>query len=84
MSSSCSKIGKLTLARLLMSRDVMISPYATKMAHSEEVLQLYRDLIKVDPPHSRYYKDQSSLVLLQQVNLPFVELVLLQKNDLLH
>lgn len=59
-----------------MSRDAMISPYATKMAHSEEVLELYRDLIKLDPPHSRYYKDHGSLVLLQQVNFPVLELIL--------
>ncbi|KAK4747508.1 hypothetical protein SAY87_014094 [Trapa incisa] len=61
------KIGKLTLARLLIARDGMISPLRNKMAHSEEVLDLYRDLIKLDPPHSKFYKDQSSLVLLQQL-----------------
>lgn len=53
-----------------MAFDDMISPYVNKMAHSEEVLELHRDLIKLDPPHSKYYKDQSSLVLLQQVNFP--------------
>ncbi|OWM67706.1 geranylgeranyl transferase type-2 subunit alpha 1 [Punica granatum] len=67
LASSDCKIGKLMLARLLMARDDMLSPYANKMAHSEEVLELYRDLIRLDPPHSHYYKDQSSLVLMQQL-----------------
>ncbi|XP_031388242.1 geranylgeranyl transferase type-2 subunit alpha 1-like [Punica granatum] len=62
---SSSKIGKLMLARLLMARDAMLSPCANKTAHSEEVLELYRDLIRSNPPHSQYYKDQSSLVLMQ-------------------
>lgn len=61
------KIGKLTLARLLTAHDVILSPRTSKMAHSEEVLELYTDLIKLDPLHSQYYKDEHSLVLLQKV-----------------
>lgn len=61
----CSKIGKLTLARLLTARDALMSP--DQYVHSEEVLKLYSDLMKLDPTHSRYYKDEYSLILLQQV-----------------
>nr|POF26451.1 geranylgeranyl transferase type-2 subunit alpha 1 [Quercus suber] len=61
------KIGKLTLARLLIAHDMMLSPIANKMVHSEEVIQLYSDLMKLDSPHSQYYKDERSLVLLQQI-----------------
>uniref|UniRef100_A0A2N9GC98 Geranylgeranyl transferase type-2 subunit alpha n=1 Tax=Fagus sylvatica TaxID=28930 RepID=A0A2N9GC98_FAGSY len=61
------KIGKLTLARLLMAHDTMLSPFANKMVHSEEVIELYSDLMKLDSPHSQYYKDECSLVLLQQI-----------------
>ncbi|KAK9270108.1 hypothetical protein L1049_025682 [Liquidambar formosana] len=64
------KIGKLTLARLLMAHDTMMlynSSNAYKVVHSEEVLELYRGLMKLDPSHSRYYKDEHSLVLFLQV-----------------
>ncbi|XP_048437430.1 geranylgeranyl transferase type-2 subunit alpha 1 isoform X2 [Pyrus x bretschneideri] len=61
------KIGKLTLARLLTAHDVILSPYTNKMFHYDEVLQLYTDLIKLDPSHSQYYKDEHSLVFLQKV-----------------
>jgi geranylgeranyl transferase type-2 subunit alpha len=64
----CSKIGKLTLARLLTARDALMS--SDKPVHSEEVLRLYSELMKLDPPHSRFYKDEHSLVLLEKVNLP--------------
>lgn len=60
------KIGKLTLARLLMAYDSMTSS-ATPIAHVEEVLQLYSELMKLDTPHQQYYKDEYSLVLLKQV-----------------
>ncbi|XP_015571477.2 geranylgeranyl transferase type-2 subunit alpha 1 [Ricinus communis] len=62
--SDC-KIGKLTLARLLSAHDALVS--SDKSAHSEEVLRLYCQLIKLDPTHARYYKDVHSLALLQQV-----------------
>ncbi|KAA8538190.1 hypothetical protein F0562_027798 [Nyssa sinensis] len=65
------KIGKLTLARLLTAHDAMMpytkSPDAYEMIHFEEVLELYSNLMKLDPAHSRYYKDEYSLVLFQQV-----------------
>ncbi|KAK0577649.1 hypothetical protein LWI29_036486 [Acer saccharum] len=59
------KIGKLTLARLLMAHDTMISP--SIKTHFKEVLELYSNLMKLDPSHVQYYKDEHSLVLLQQV-----------------
>lgn len=59
------KIGKLTLARLLTARDALMS--SDKPVHSEEVLRLYSELMKLDPPHSRFYKDEHSLVLLEKV-----------------
>ncbi|XP_022768469.1 geranylgeranyl transferase type-2 subunit alpha 1-like [Durio zibethinus] len=61
------KIGKLTLARSLMVYDAMSFSCANKLVHSEEVLELYSDLMKLDPSHYSYYKDERSLVLLQQV-----------------
>ncbi|XVE60610.1 hypothetical protein DITRI_Ditri05aG0142100 [Diplodiscus trichospermus] len=60
------KIGKLTLARLLMAYDAM-SSCANKLVHSEEVLELYSDLMKLDPSHYQYYKDEHCLVLLQEM-----------------
>jgi geranylgeranyl transferase type-2 subunit alpha len=59
------KIGKLTLARLLMAHDSMMS--ANNQNIHEEVLDLYCDLVKLDPPHSQFYKDEYSLTLLKQV-----------------
>ncbi|XAR62073.1 Protein geranylgeranyltransferase type II [Bertholletia excelsa] len=71
LSETNCKIGKLTLARLLTAHDMMMLYYrssdACKMVHSEEVLELYRDLMTMDPPHSQYYKDEYSSVLIQQV-----------------
>ncbi|KAL5777393.1 hypothetical protein ACOSP7_010319 [Xanthoceras sorbifolium] len=61
------KIGKLTLARLLMAHDTMTCQSPNKTFHLEEVLELYNDLMKLDPSHVQYYKDEHSLVLLQQV-----------------
>ncbi|CAN0897299.1 Geranylgeranyl transferase type-2 subunit alpha 1 [Linum grandiflorum] len=62
--SDC-KIGKLTMARLLTAYD-SLRPF-DKPVHSKEVLELYSELMKLDPPHRQYYKDNHSLVLLQQV-----------------
>ncbi|KAL8145400.1 geranylgeranyl transferase type-2 subunit alpha 1 isoform X1 [Apium graveolens] len=70
LSFSNCKIGKLTLARLLIAHDAMISrnsPNASSVVNSEEVLGLYQDLIKMDPAHSEYYKDEYSSVLLKKV-----------------
>ncbi|KAJ0519707.1 putative protein geranylgeranyltransferase type II [Helianthus annuus] len=64
------KIGKLTLARLLMAYDAMMSSdisIAPNMTHADEVLQLYSELMKLDPTHYQYYKDEYSLVFLKQV-----------------
>lgn len=70
LSFSNCKIGKLTLARLLIAHDAMTShnsPNASSVVHSEEVLGLYQDLMKMDPAHSQYYKDEYSSVLLKKV-----------------
>ncbi|KAK9080846.1 hypothetical protein SSX86_000605 [Deinandra increscens subsp. villosa] len=63
------KIGKLTLARLLMANDAMITDTAVapNMTHVEEVLQLYSELMELDPTHYQCYKDEYSLVFLKQV-----------------
>ncbi|THG23498.1 hypothetical protein TEA_016114 [Camellia sinensis var. sinensis] len=65
------KIGKLMLARLLTAHDAMMSydktPETCKMVHSEEVKELYSDLMTLDTPHSQYYKDEYSLVVLKQL-----------------
>ncbi|PRQ21176.1 putative protein geranylgeranyltransferase type II [Rosa chinensis] len=67
LSETSCKIGKLTLARLLTAYDVIQSQCANKMVNSEEVLELYADLLKLDPTHCQYYKDEHSLVFLQQL-----------------
>ncbi|GMN40166.1 hypothetical protein TIFTF001_009394 [Ficus carica] len=67
LSEITCKIGKLTLARLVSAQDGILSQTAKKTVHSEEILELYSDLEKLDPFHSSYYKDERSLVPLQQV-----------------
>ncbi|XP_021911023.1 geranylgeranyl transferase type-2 subunit alpha 1, partial [Carica papaya] len=67
LSLTESKIGKLTLARLLIAHDEMLCSDAEGLIHSEEVLGLYNDLMKLDPSHYQYYKDEHSLALLRQV-----------------
>ncbi|XP_065881784.1 geranylgeranyl transferase type-2 subunit alpha 1 [Euphorbia lathyris] len=62
--SDC-KLGKLTLARLLTAHDALFG--SRKFPNSEEVLRLYKELMKLDPSHSQYYKDEYNLVLLEQV-----------------
>lgn len=65
------KIGKLTLARLLGAHGAMLSfnsPNSQSVVHCQEILELYRDLMKLDPPHSQFYIDEYSLVLLKQVS----------------
>ncbi|XP_009779399.1 geranylgeranyl transferase type-2 subunit alpha 1 isoform X1 [Nicotiana sylvestris] len=64
------KIGKLTLARLLMAHDTLMSYTGTShrnFSHHTEILQLYDDLKKMDPAHFHYYQDEYSLVLLKQI-----------------
>ncbi|CAI9116133.1 OLC1v1017209C3 [Oldenlandia corymbosa var. corymbosa] len=64
------KIGKLTLARLLMAHDALSSTshdtYDQRTLPYKEILELYSDLMKMDPPHIHYYKDEYSLVFLKQ------------------
>ncbi|GMP93172.1 hypothetical protein CsSME_00043121 [Camellia sinensis var. sinensis] len=59
------------LARLLTAHDAMMSydktPETCKMVRSEEVEELYSVLMTLDPPHSQYYKDEYSLVVLKQL-----------------
>ncbi|CAN1281663.1 Geranylgeranyl transferase type-2 subunit alpha 1 [Linum perenne] len=80
----CSKIGKLTLARLLTAYDLW-RPF-DKPVHSKEILELYSELMKLDPPHRQYYKDNHSLVLLQQLGsfekLLWVQVLDLSNNEL--
>lgn len=69
LSEMDSKIGKLTLARLLMAHDALTSCNGVndqKTSHYKEVLELYHDLMILDPMHWQYYKDQHSLVFLRQ------------------
>ncbi|XP_051118791.1 geranylgeranyl transferase type-2 subunit alpha 1 isoform X2 [Andrographis paniculata] len=63
------KIGKLTLARLLMARNTLMTYNRDDGAefNFEEVLALYNDLMKMDPSHICYYEDEYSLVLLKQL-----------------
>ena len=61
-----SKIGKLTLARLLMAK-AMISDDAVKGVHYNEILELYKDLMALDSSHYQYYKDEHSVALLRKV-----------------
>ncbi|KAM7253739.1 hypothetical protein ACFE04_031421 [Oxalis oulophora] len=63
----CSKFGKLTLARLLKAHDTMIFPGGNKAVHSDEILELHRELMNLDTTHYQLYKDEHSLALLQQV-----------------
>ncbi|XP_074273209.1 geranylgeranyl transferase type-2 subunit alpha 1 [Silene latifolia] len=71
LSAMDCKIGKLTLAKLLMALDTIFfessGSKSYKMVHVEEILALYSDLMKLDPSHLHYYKEQHSLALLQQI-----------------
>ncbi|XP_010439023.1 PREDICTED: geranylgeranyl transferase type-2 subunit alpha 1-like [Camelina sativa] len=62
-----SKIGKLTLARLLMASEAMMSDAVVKGVHYEEILQLYNDLMALDSSHHHYYKDEHSVAFLHKV-----------------
>ncbi|KAG9457139.1 hypothetical protein H6P81_001647 [Aristolochia fimbriata] len=61
------KIGKLTLARLLMALDELMVLFNDRRRHSNEIMELYNELIKLDPVHSRYYMDERSLLIIDQV-----------------
>ncbi|XP_055833989.1 geranylgeranyl transferase type-2 subunit alpha 1 [Solanum dulcamara] len=70
LSTMNCKIGKLTLARLLMAHDTLMSFAGTShryASHDAEILQLYDDLKKMDPAHLHYYQDEYSIVLLKQI-----------------
>jgi geranylgeranyl transferase type-2 subunit alpha len=55
---------KLTLARLLSAQNSIKSGGSS---YFEETLKLFDDLIRLDVPHNIYYRDERSLVLLDQV-----------------
>ncbi|CAH2078070.1 unnamed protein product [Thlaspi arvense] len=63
---SDSKIGKLTLARLLVA-EAMISDDAIKGVNYKEILKLYNDLMALDSSHYQYYKDEHTVALLHTV-----------------
>ncbi|XP_068642271.1 geranylgeranyl transferase type-2 subunit alpha 1-like [Aristolochia californica] len=67
LSEMDCKIGKLTLARLLMALDELMVLSNDRRSHSKEILELYNDLMKLDPVRSRYYMDERSLLILEQV-----------------
>ncbi|WOL17629.1 geranylgeranyl transferase type-2 subunit alpha 1 [Canna indica] len=64
-----SKFVKLTLARLLVFNDIMMlnGTHSQLGIHSEEVLTLYDDLMKLDPSHKGFYEDERSVVLMDQL-----------------
>ncbi|KAL9668406.1 hypothetical protein QQ045_002787 [Rhodiola kirilowii] len=71
LSENSCKIWKLTLARLLVAYDSIMlwktnPPCDYKFVHTEEVLELYEDLMKLDPTHFQLYKDQHSSVIMQK------------------
>ncbi|KAL3514275.1 hypothetical protein ACH5RR_026992 [Cinchona calisaya] len=70
LSEMDCKIGKLTLARLLMAHDALLSAshgaQRQNMVRYKEILELYHDLMKLDPPRLQYYRDDYSLVFLKQ------------------
>ncbi|GFP82901.1 geranylgeranyl transferase type-2 subunit alpha [Phtheirospermum japonicum] len=70
LSTTNCKIGKLTLARLLTARNTLTSYICSEdgnEADYEDILELYQDLMKMDPAHVCYYEDEHSLVLLKQL-----------------
>ncbi|KAK6141631.1 hypothetical protein DH2020_024634 [Rehmannia glutinosa] len=70
LSTTNCKIGKLTLARLLMAHKTLTSygiPDDGTEVHYEDILALYQDLMKMDPAHICFYEDDYSLVLLKQL-----------------
>ncbi|KAL0917324.1 hypothetical protein M5K25_012379 [Dendrobium thyrsiflorum] len=60
---------KLTLARLLTAQDAMLSHTVptVRLIRLRDVLELYDDLVKLDPRHAGYYEDERSLVIMNQV-----------------
>ncbi|CAM0909399.1 unnamed protein product [Alopecurus aequalis] len=65
-----SKFAKLTLARLLLACAAIKSrgnSLIERKGYCAEALGLFSDLIKLDPSHKRYYEDERSLVLMDQL-----------------
>ncbi|XP_006657246.1 geranylgeranyl transferase type-2 subunit alpha 1 [Oryza brachyantha] len=65
-----SKFAKLTLARLLLACAAIKSRGSSlveRKGYCEEALRLFNDLIHLDPSHKRYYEDERSLVLVDQL-----------------
>ncbi|KAL7151575.1 hypothetical protein ABFS83_04G040600 [Erythranthe nasuta] len=78
LSSADCKIGKLTLARLWMARNTLITYGSTDdgtEVHYEDILALYRDLMKMDPVHICYYEDEYSSALWKQATSNLVSLL---------
>ncbi|CDY57278.1 BnaC06g41160D [Brassica napus] len=63
---SDSKIGKLTLARLLIAKATVSENDVKGVVHYEEILELYNDLMALDSSHYHYYKDEHSVALLRK------------------
>ncbi|KAI5084290.1 hypothetical protein GOP47_0000459 [Adiantum capillus-veneris] len=59
-----SKWGMLMLARLLVAHNQLASSHSP---HTDEIQQLYKRLMKVDPTHGHYYDEQSSSLLFSQI-----------------
>ncbi|KAM0900569.1 hypothetical protein ACQ4PT_020559 [Festuca glaucescens] len=65
-----SKFAKLTLARLLLACAAIKSrgnSLIERKGYCEEALGLFSDLINLDPSHKRYYEDERSLVIMDQL-----------------
>ncbi|CAM0883411.1 unnamed protein product [Alopecurus aequalis] len=65
-----SKFAKLTLARLLLACAAIKSrgnSLIERKGYCEEALGFFSDLIKLDPSHKRYYDDERSLVIMDQL-----------------
>ncbi|GER24927.1 geranylgeranyl transferase alpha subunit-relatedfamily protein [Striga asiatica] len=70
LSTTNCKIGKLTLARLLMAHNTLTLFRSSDdgiQTRYEDILALYQDLMKMDPAHICYYEDEYSLVLFKQL-----------------
>eukprot|EP00250_Pteridium_aquilinum_P015366 c22544_g1_i1 orf=223-2334(-) len=59
-----SKWAMLILARLLTAHDNVAN---SQKPYIDEVRQLYRGLVKVDPTHGHYYDEQLSLLMFDQI-----------------
>ncbi|XP_074590385.1 geranylgeranyl transferase type-2 subunit alpha 1-like [Curcuma longa] len=64
-----SKFVKIILAKLLVAHNILNSDGSCKnlTTDTEEVLSFYDDLMKLDPSHKKYYEDEKSIVLMDQL-----------------